>query len=57
MSNLWWFDPEWKQATCAKCGTNIWNSGGDPDWGYCFDCFTENLNNRNQEKEMNDAID
>jgi len=33
MSNLWWLLPDWKAAVCPSCGVNIWDSGGDPDWG------------------------
>lgn len=40
MSNLWWLDSDWKQARCSRCGMNIWDSGGDPDWGLCYDCFS-----------------
>lgn len=38
---LWWLQPGWKQACCSKCGANIWNSGGDPDWGLCSTCMGE----------------
>lgn len=38
MSYLWWLQPGWKSARCS-CGANIWDSGGDPDHGVCFDCF------------------
>lgn len=37
--NLWWLQPGWTDAECYRCGRNIWDSGGDPDWGQCFDCF------------------
>ncbi len=36
---LWWLQPGWTSAECA-CGQNIWKSGGDPDWGECYDCFS-----------------
>ena len=39
MSNLWWLQPGWTSALCAECGRNIWESGGDPDHGVCYDCF------------------
>ena len=39
--SLWWLEPGWKNALCARCGVNIWNSGGDPDHGVCYDCFFE----------------
>lgn len=37
---LWWLQPGWKDARCS-CGSNIWQTGGDPDWGECFDCKVE----------------
>ena len=37
MTDLWWLQPDWKNTRCA-CGVNIWNSGGDPDWGECYEC-------------------
>lgn len=36
--SFWWMQPGWKSAMCS-CGVNIWNSGGDPDHGVCYDCF------------------
>lgn len=39
MSDFWWMHPGWKKALCGCCGENIWDSGGDPDHGVCFDCF------------------
>ncbi len=38
--SFWWLQPGWKDATCS-CGANIWQNGGDPDWGECFDCKVE----------------
>lgn len=46
MSNFWWFDPSWGDATCAFCGANIKETGGDPDWGKCYDCFSQELEER-----------
>lgn len=40
MGNLWWLEPGWTDACCMSCGANIHASGGDPDWGYCYGCFT-----------------
>ena len=37
--SLYWLSPSWKKARCLRCGTNIWDSGGDPDWGYCYECY------------------
>jgi hypothetical protein len=39
MMGLWWMRPEWKQTSCARCGRNIWDSGGDPDHGVCLECW------------------
>lgn len=36
---FWWMQPGWKDTLCA-CGANIWQTGGDPDWGECYDCFS-----------------
>jgi len=38
--SLWWLEPDWTSAVCPRCGTKIWPKG-DPDWGLCYDCFTE----------------
>ena len=37
--SLWWLQPGWTAALCGSCGVNIWNSGGDPDHGVCYECF------------------
>lgn len=39
---LWWLQPGWRQTSCARCGAKIWPEG-DPDWGYCYSCFSDNL--------------
>jgi hypothetical protein len=39
MSSFWWMKPGWKSTVCS-CGANIWESGGDPDHGVCYDCFS-----------------
>lgn len=39
--SFWWMDPGWKQTLCSKCNINIWESGGDPDHGVCYECFME----------------
>lgn len=49
--NLWWLQPGWKSALCARCGVNIWDSGGDPDHGVCHDCFFEQYR-ENQEAQI-----
>jgi len=43
---LWWLEPGWKDAICPSCGLNIWETGGDPDWGECYYCKT-----RHQKRE------
>lgn len=35
----WWTHPGWKETCCDDCGVNIWDSGGDPDHGVCYECF------------------
>ena len=49
---MWWLKPEWKSATCPRCGVNIWNSGGDPDWGECYDCKSERHRREQYEHEQ-----
>lgn len=41
--SLWWLEPGWTSAICPQCGRNIWDSGGDPDWGLCYECFSARL--------------
>lgn len=48
MSNLWWLQPGWTDARCACCGNKIWPEG-DPDWGLCWPCKSEE--SRQQEEE------
>lgn len=54
MSNLWWLQPEWTDACCMSCGANIHATGGDPDWGYCYGCFTAQMNEQQHQSEMAD---
>lgn len=49
---LWWLQPGWTQARCA-CGAQIYPEG-DPDWGRCFQCFTEEMEQARQYEEMED---
>lgn len=51
MSNLWWLEPGWKQTCCAHCGTNIWDSGGDPDHGLCFRCWNADFEAQQAKQE------
>lgn len=44
--SLWWLQPDWTSAVCA-CGRNIWDSGGDPDHGICYDCFNTRYEKNN----------
>lgn len=54
---LWWMQPGWTDALCARCGVNIHADGGDPDWGYCYSCFTDNLNEERREQEERAAYE
>lgn len=49
--SLWWLQPGWADACCARCGTRI-APDGDPDWGYCYACFTDNLNARQSTQHL-----
>jgi len=40
--SFYWLEPEWKETLCSKCGEKIWPEG-DPDWGKCYECFTDDL--------------
>jgi len=51
MSDLWWLDKGWTSATCPNCGRNIWDSGGDPDMGICYDCFSQQYDERIEQIE------
>jgi len=52
---MWWLEPGWTQACCAQCGAKIWPAG-DPDWGFCYDCFSARLPRR-QEPQHNPQCD
>lgn len=56
MSGLWWLEPGWKQTCCGMCGQNIWNSGGDPDWGLCYPCFEAHHQEQDRIKEAEQNI-
>ena len=43
---LWWLQPGWKDTTCMSCGSQIWPEG-DPDWGLCLPCMTDDLERHN----------
>lgn len=45
--SLWWLEPGWADACCIQCGRRI-APEGDPDWGKCFECFSIELNARNE---------
>lgn len=53
--SLWWLQPGWKSTTCQCCGANIWNSGGDPDWGECYECFGMNSSQEYPEEPFPDS--
>lgn len=38
--SLWWLQPGWTDTCCMSCGAKIWPDG-DPDWGYCYECFSD----------------
>ena len=46
--SLWWLQPGWGDARC-HCGRNIRASGGDPDWGECYEHFSERDERQRQE--------
>lgn len=54
MSNLWWLEPGWTDARCMNCGANIHATGGDPDWGYCYGCFTAQMQERQSSQEIDE---
>lgn len=42
--NMWWLEPSWTNTYC-HCGKKIWPEG-DPDWGECYDCFSDHIRDR-----------
>lgn len=50
---LWWLQPGWTETTCTACGAKIWPEG-DPDWGFCYPCFTAQLKVKQAIKTMED---
>lgn len=52
MSELWWLQPGWKGGCCAECGANIWDSGGDPDWGLCFEHFSQKVERERAQRAL-----
>jgi len=51
VSELWWMNKSWGKACCASCGVNIQSTGGDPDWGYCYNCFNRQIDQREAERQ------
>ena len=51
---MWWLQSDWKDTTCDICGKNIWNSGGDPDHGLCYDCWYEQQAQQKTKQEQNE---
>lgn len=47
--SLWWLQPGWTDACCARCGQRIYPEG-DPDWGMCFQCFSEDMDRQREEE-------
>lgn len=39
--SFYWLEPGWTSAICPYCGVNIWDDGGDPEWGACYQCKLE----------------
>lgn len=48
--SLWWLEPGWTDACCARCGSKIWPEG-DPDWGMCVPCFDGHLQEQEQARQ------
>lgn len=48
--SLYWLRPEWTQTCCANCGTQIWPEG-DPDWGLCWPCMSEQTEAQQQKED------
>lgn len=48
--SLWWLQPGWTETRCAACGAKI-HPEGDPDWGYCYPCFTQQLDQQQADRE------
>lgn len=46
----WWLQPGWGDACCADCGVNIQSTGGDPDWGRCYECFSRQTARKRTER-------
>lgn len=51
----WWLQPGWRETKCA-CGATIWPEG-DPDWGACFTCFSDQLREREGDRTFEAAED
>ena len=43
--SFYWLEKGWKDKCCARCGKKIYPEG-DPDWGLCYDCFSDDVNRR-----------
>ena len=54
--SLWWLQPGWTQTSCASCGAKIWPEG-DPGWGYCYSCFTEQMDQQHSPQQQNPPCD
>lgn len=48
--SLWWLQQGWTSACCAQCGAKIWPEG-DPDWGLCWPCKSDENRTRGAEDE------
>lgn len=47
---MWWLQEGWTSARCGKCGDKIWPEG-DPDWGLCYRCMSEDISRRSDEEQ------
>lgn len=55
---FYWMHPSWKKACCQTCGVNIWDAGGDPDWGHCYGCYNDQIEYEQQlDRDYNEYMD
>jgi hypothetical protein len=53
--SLWWLQPGWTQTKCS-CGATIWPEG-DPDWGACYSCFSQQQGERDAEQQYYEELE
>jgi len=49
--SLWWLQKGWTETRCARCGIMIYPEG-DPDWGLCYRCFSDDLERNQMEAQQ-----